>query len=236
MKVRALAIDVDGTMTEKDGTISFDAANATRWLEGRGYKILFVSGRSAQETYSLSAFVGTTPVVVGENGGVIQRGPDHFRIIGNKTNPLLAYDFLSKRIPEVELLPVTPRFTEVILDRTFSVEDAMGIVEESGIPVSLVDSKYSYHLAQKGVNKASGLAIALSSIGIVPDECIAIGDSVTDVPLFEICGYSIALKNAEDDVKAKAKFITKNEMGSGTVEALDHVAEQLLKIGMDTGR
>ncbi len=231
MHVRALAIDVDGTMTENGGTINFEAASAARWMENRGHKIIFVSGRSAQETYSLATYIGTTRVVVGENGGVIQVGPDQFRVIGNKANPLSAYEYLSRRIEDVELMPVTPRFTEVILERSFDIETGVKHLKESRIPVSLVDSKYSYHLAQNGLSKASGLSVALKVLGIDSDDCIAIGDSVTDVSLFRMCGYSIALGNADEEVKEKASFATDRKMGSGTVEALDHIAEQFLTIG-----
>lgn len=235
MHVRALAIDVDGTMTENGGTINFEAASGARWMENRGHKVIFVSGRSAQETYSLAIYVGTTRVVVGENGGVIQVGPDQFRIIGNKANPLSAYEYLSRRIEGVELMPVTPRLTEVILERTFDIEKGENHLKESKIPVSLVDSKYSYHLAQSGITKASGLSVALEFLGIDSDDCIAIGDSVTDVSLFSMCGYSIALGNADEDVKEKASFVTKKKMGGGAVEALDHVAEQFLTIGKGNG-
>ncbi len=233
MRVRALAIDVDGTMTENDGTLNFEAASGARWMENRGHKIIFVSGRSAQETYSLATYIGTTRVVVGENGGVIQLGPNQFRVIGNKANPLSAYEYLSQKIEGVELMPVTPRLTEIILERTFDIEKGVNHLIESRIPVSLVDSKYSYHLAQRGLTKASGLSIALEYLGIDPEECVAIGDSVTDVSLFSICGYSIALGNADEEVKEKASFATDRKMGSGAVEALDHVAERFLMIGRD---
>lgn len=41
------------------------------------------------------------------------------------------------------------------------------------------------------------------SNSITPDECIAVGDGSTDIPLFEFCGKSIAL-NASANVQRKA--------------------------------
>lgn len=38
---------------------------------------------------------------------------------------------------------------------------------------------------------------------ITPDECIAVGDGITDIPVFEYCGKSIAI-NAPLDVKMRA--------------------------------
>ena len=44
-----------------------------------------------------------------------------------------------------------------------------------------------------------------SQFGILPDECVAVGDGVTDIPLFEYCGKSVAV-NTSDHVSQKASF------------------------------
>ena len=72
--------------------------------------------------------------------------------------------------------------------------------------------------------------MALEIVGIKPEESIAIGDSETDVPLFDVCGYSIALGNAEDHVKASAKHSVKSNNGNGLVEALDYLAYNFLGV------
>lgn len=233
MKVKCFAIDVDGTMTEDGGKLHLEAVNATRWLENQGYNVIFVSGRSAQETFSLAVYAGTTRVVVGENGGVLQSSPNKVTLIGDKTYPLLAYDYLSSRMDGVNLMDVNPRVTEVVLERSFDIEKGKEILEESKLPVGLVDSKYSFHITEKGLDKAKGLRVALQLLKLNPSDCVAIGDSETDVPLFRMCGYSIAVGNASDEVKAEASFSTPIEMGRGTVRAIEHVTEKFLKIGLE---
>ena len=53
------------------------------------------------------------------------------------------------------------------------------------------------------------------------------GDSETDVPLFKMAGYSIAVGNAFDDVKSHAKMVVSSHAGDGVIEALDMIAPNL---------
>jgi len=126
--------------------------------------------------------------------------------------------------------PVFTRMTEVVLERTFDTTIAAQMLKESNLPVIISDSKFAYHLNHESINKSVGFNVALELLGIEPKESIAIGDSETDVPLFNVCGYSIAMGNAGDDVKASAKHSVKNNDGNGLVEALDHIAWNFLGV------
>jgi len=57
-----------------------------------------------------------------------------------------------------------------------------------------------------------------------PKEAVAIGDSETDVPMYDICGCSIALDHAEENVKSKADHVVGGREGTGLIEAIDYVA------------
>lgn len=228
MEVRGFAVDVDGTITEDGGMVNLEAAYALRWLERLGYRVILVSGRSAWEALTLSIFLGTTRVVVGENGGVVAYSPLDLVLLADISHSLTAYDYLSKKIPKVRKKLVFPRFTEVVLQRTFDVNEGRKILSEGGLPVTLYDSKYGYHLTHELVNKGRGLRVAAKHLGLNTQQMIAIGDSEIDIPMFSVCGYSIALGNAADDVKEKAQFSVVHSMGYGLVEALQHVTEKFL--------
>lgn len=233
MQVKAFVIDLDGTMTENGGTINLDAAFATKWLQNAGYRVIFVSGKSAGEVFALATFLGTSNVAVGENGGVVQVGPNELILLGDKTEPLAAYGYLTERIKEAKLKPVYPRLTEIVLERTFDFEMGRRILVESKLPVAFYDSLYGYHITLKGIDKATGLKLALRYISVKPENCVAIGDSQTDIPMFRMCGYSIAVGNASDDVKAEARFSTFSKDGEGCVEAVEYVAERFLKVRLE---
>ena len=230
MEVKAFVIDLDGTMTDVSGKLNLDAAYATKWLHSLGHEIIFVSGKSSQEVFALASFLGTTKVAVGENGGVVQTGPNDLVLLGDKTYPLAAYGYLAERLKNVKLKSVYPRFTEVVLERTFDFNKGLDILEESKYPVYLSDSLYGYHIALRGIDKAKGLKAVLKYVKVDPENCVAIGDSQTDIPMFRMCGYSMAVGNATDAVKAEAKFSTYAENGDGVFEALEYVAERFLKV------
>jgi hypothetical protein len=124
----------------------------------------------------------------------------------------------------VQMKPVFNRLTEVVLCRTFDISEGNKILEENNLNLSLSDSKYAYHINEKGVNKGVGLLEALKILNLDPQETVAIGDSETDLPLFDICGCSIALNHAEDNVKSRATHVVRGTEGRGLVDAIDLVA------------
>jgi phosphoglycolate phosphatase len=223
--IKAFAIDIDGTLTENGGgIIHLPAVQNLRTLEKLGYKIIYVTGRSSVEAYILSVFTGTTKIAVGENGGVVTISPTEHIILGNKAECINGYRILSKKLENVKLKNVFDRLTEVVLERTFNIELGKQILQDTNMGVELTDSKYSFHINNIGINKATGLAKALDILKIKPSETVTIGDSETDIPLFQFCAFSIALNHADEEVKSKATYVVSQNSGKGLVEALDYIA------------
>ena len=201
-----------------------DGIATLRYLEFLGLKVIYVTGRASIEAYVLAVFGGTTLVAVGENGGAIMTAPDEHILLANKQNCLRGYEILKKNIEGVQMKPVFNRLTEVVLSRTFDVREGRKIFEENNLNLSLSDSKYAFHINEKGVDKGVGLLEALKILNLDPQEAVAIGDSETDLPLFDLCGCSIALHHAEDIVKTRATHVVRGTEGSGLVDAIDLVA------------
>lgn len=224
-KFKAFAVDIDGTLTENGGgAIHLAALAKLRHLEKLGYHVIYVSGRSSIEAYVLAVFGGTTKIAVGENGGAITIAPQEHRLLASKEKCMQGYNLLKKSLDGVEIKPVFPRMTEVVMQRTFDLTQGQKILEENNLELYLSDSKYAYHINEKGMNKATGLKAALQMLKLGPEQAVAIGDSDTDIPMFDACGYSIALGHAEENVKTSAKQVVKGREGTGLVEAIDLVA------------
>jgi len=229
MKVKAFAIDIDGTLTENGGgMLHLGSLSMLRTIEKLGYRVIFVTGRSSIEAYVLSVFAGTTKIAVGENGGVVTTSPQDHKLLADKSYSESAYEFLTARIKNVKIKPVFPRLTEIVLERTFDIATAAQVLKDSKLPVIITDSMYAYHLNHESINKSVGFRVALDMVNVKPEESVAIGDSETDVPLFDACGYSIALGNSSNEVKASAEHTVNGQNGNGLVEALDHVAYNFL--------
>ena len=231
MRQKIFAVDIDGTITENGGgRINLEALDALRHMERLGHKVVFVSGRSSVEGYVLSVFAGTSRIAVGENGGAITFGPSDHKLLGNKDDCLKAFEFIKSKIPEAKLKPVFPRMTEVVLERTFDLGIAKKIIIENNMPVELSDSQYAFHINSKGINKARGFAEVIKTLSVSYEDVISIGDSETDVPLFKIAGFSIALGNAAESVKSQATMSVLGKAGDGVIQALEQMTLKLSKV------
>jgi hypothetical protein len=228
--VKAFAVDIDGTLTENgEGMIHLPSVSKLRFLERSGYKILFVTGRSAAEAYILSTFCGTTRISVGENGGVVATGPDEFTVLGDRRSCLKGYDLLKEQISGVQIKPVFRRLSEIVLARTFDFQLGKSLLAKSGLSLYISDSNYAYHINQLGIDKAKGLAVALELLNIQPTEVVAIGDSQTDIPLFNMCGLSIALGHSDLSVKTNATYVVQGNSGIGLSNAIEYVSLHYLR-------
>lgn len=231
LKQKTFAVDIDGTITENGvGRINLDALSALRHLTKIGHNVIFVSGRSSIEGYLLSIFGGTTPIAVGENGGCITLGPTNHKLLGNKQECYQAFTVLKSKIDNVKEKNVFPRMTEVVLERTFDIDLANNFVSENNLPVSLSDSQYAYHINSSGIDKARGFEEVMKMYSITHNDVIAIGDSVTDIPLFKIAKTSVALGNSSEFVKSQASFSASAKSGDGLIEALDKLAPILSEV------
>jgi hypothetical protein len=227
---KILAVDIDGTITLNGwGTIHLDALKKLRSLKDNGHKIILVTGRSSVEGYLLSVFGGLTHLAVGENGGCITYGDEmKHKIIGSKAECVQALAFLQNRVDgNIKEKLVFPRMTEVVLERTFDINNAQMILDEEGLNVSLFDSGYAFHINSKGVDKGSGFLEALKMLDCNVDDAIAIGDSETDVPLFKTVSKNIAVQNSVPELKKIARIVTTKESGEGVLEGLDMISSDL---------
>jgi phosphoglycolate phosphatase (TIGR01487 family) len=230
-KFKVFAVDIDGTLTENGGgVISLPGLSKLRHLEKLGYNVIYVTGRSSIEAYVLAVFGGTTRIAVGENGGAITLAPQEHKLLANKDKCMEGYEVLRKNLDGVQVKPVFPRMTEVVMMRTFDLTQGQKILDENHLDLYLSDSKYAYHINENGMDKASGLKEALKILKAEPEETIAIGDSETDIPLFGLCGCSVALGHADNNVKERATHVVGGTEGVGLVEAIDLVALNYLGV------
>lgn len=231
MHPKIFAVNIDGAITENgSGQVNLDALEALRHMERLGHKVVFVSGRSSVEGYVLAVFAGTTRVAVGENGGAVTFGPSDHKLLGNKDECMKAFELLKSKIPQARIKPVFPRMTEVVLERTFNIDIAKKIIIENNMPVELSDSLYAFHINSRGINKAKGFNEVIKMLSTSNDDVISIGDSETDVPMFKISGFSIALGNSTERVKSQATMSVSGKAGNGVIQALEYMSLKLSKV------
>lgn len=65
-------------------------------------------------------------------------------------------------------------------------------------------------IADPRVGKGSAVAHLASTLGIRPEEIVAVGDGMNDLDMIEMAGCGVAMGNARDGLKQAAKRVTKS--------------------------
>lgn len=86
------------------------------------------------------------------------------------------------------------------------------------ISISRSGERY-VEIVDSSVNKASGLEILANHLGISMDEVVCFGDADNDIPMLKAAGMSVAVANANENVKKIAKMITDTNDNGGVLKA-----------------
>jgi phosphoglycolate phosphatase (TIGR01487 family) len=217
-KLKAVALDVDGTITDETRRVCVNAVNAIYRAENGGIPIIFVTGNVLCVAKALSIFLGTTGGLVAENGGVIESGIRN-KILGNVKECEDAYEFLKSKFDVTRRVLSDDRVSEVAIERTIPVELVREAVKDFNVVV--YDSKFAIHLTDPLVDKGSSLEMVCSDLGLKTDEILAIGDGENDIEFLRVAGVKVAVNNADENLKDIADYITVKSYGDGVAEAME---------------
>lgn len=215
-KPKAIAIDIDGTLTDKRRAINCRAVEALRKLK---IPVILATGNVSCFARAVAKMVGVSDIVICENGGVVRFSYDGEDIIlGKKEKCIRALEELKKHF-SIELLDFEFRKSEVCMRRSFDIQKAKDLLK--GFDVKLLDSGFAYHIVDSAVSKGKALEFIADRIGIDPKDFAVIGDSENDVEMFNVAGFRIAVANASVNLKKLADLVTPSNDGDGVVEALE---------------
>lgn len=102
---------------------------------------------------------------------------------------------------------------ESMLEKPFILTLAVNHPDENLCIAEVTNSK---------VNKGNAIEKILEHYNEESFNAIGVGDSANDIPMFEVCGTSIAMGNAADEAKEKADYITTDILDDGIYNAFKH--------------
>jgi len=214
-KPKAIAVDIDGTITNKKRAINCRAVEALRRLR---IPVVLATGNISCFARATAKLIGVSDVVICENGGVVRFSYDGEDVVlGDKKKCLRAVRILENYF-DVELLDDEYRRSEVCLRRTFPIESAREILPED---VKIVDSGFAYHIMDANVSKGKALEFIANRLEIDIKDFVAIGDSENDIEMLQVSGFGVAVANADLKLKEVADLVTSKPNGDGVVEALE---------------
>ncbi len=221
--IRALAVDIDGTLSDQNRVLCPVALQALRGLK---VPVVLSTGNTHCFTRTVSVLLGTPHIFIAENGGVLSHSEDETEILADKKICEDAFQKLAAEFPLKRYSSGRYRFTDISLQRNFDVAAAERRVRELGLNVQLIDTTYAVHIKDRRVDKGTGLRRIAERMQIELSEFAAIGDSNSDLPMYRIAGFRASVGNAGSELKQISDYVAKSQYGDGFAEIIDYMNEK----------
>lgn len=88
--------------------------------------------------------------------------------------------------------------------------------------VALCDTTW-IDIMNKGVDKGAAMLLLGQTLGILPAQMMAFGDSYNDIPMLETVKYSYVVKNAPADMRKYARFLAESNDDHGVLKVMDEI-------------
>ena len=221
--IRALAVDIDGTLSDRNRVLCPAAVQALRSLL---VPVVLSTGNTHCFTRTVSILLGTPRIFIAENGGVLSHSDDEMEILADKKICEDAFQKLAAEFPLQRYNSGRYRLTDISLQRNFDVPAAARRAQELGLPVQLIDTTYAVHIKDKRVDKGTGLSRIAERMQIDLSEFAAIGDSNSDLPMFQLAGFRASVGNASPELKQISDYVARADYGNGFAEIINYMNEQ----------
>lgn len=109
---------------------------------------------------------------------------------------------------------------DILLSGRAALKDMAGITIVSS-------AKNNFEILNSESSKGNAVEFIANSLNIPLDDVMAIGDNFNDISMFEKVKYSVAMGNAEEDVKKVCKFITLENDDNGVAHAINEHLKNL---------
>lgn len=222
MEIKLLVFDLDDTIAETGKEVLAEHVEIMRRVEEAGVHIAICSGKP---TYYLCGFMRQIglkePVLIGENGGVVQFGvdlpPERYYILPYSVEAARSIEHLKEKIMEIlpqmffqpNLVGLTP------FPKNREEYDAIArLIREEKDQLKDVDIYQHFDcfdIMPSGIDKGSGLKYLGGLLKISPEEMMVAGDGINDYPMFSYAGTSLGI-HLEEPEKVSMNFQDNHEM------------------------
>ena len=207
--LKLAVFDLDGTLAATGKAVEPDTVELLRKLEEQGVRIAVCSGKPTYYLCGVLRQIGLkAPILVGENGAVIQFGVDlppreyrvlpysdaareGIRLLRREIDAVLPDMWYQPNVTGLTPFPAKAEEFEIIADCV-----------ERNRPLLADVEVYRYHdafdITPRGNNKGTGVAYLADWLGVTPEETAAVGDGVNDYPMFAWAGLALGVGVADE--------------------------------------
>ncbi|MCZ8511825.1 HAD family hydrolase [Paenibacillus filicis] len=227
MSYKLIAVDMDGTLLNKNKDISEENIRAIREASELGIKVILSTGRPIGEVRSYARKLQLDLPLVVNNGSEIWSNPDklHQRYELEPEHMIEMFELIGKYGEDLNYWAHT---VEGLITRANHPEDIRKVrwlqfaiqskdVSRLSEIRQRLDAWRRFELSNShisnvecnppGISKASGLREVCAMLGIEASDTVAIGDSLNDIPMIRFAGLGVAMGNAQEPVKLAADIV-----------------------------
>jgi hydroxymethylpyrimidine pyrophosphatase-like HAD family hydrolase len=213
MKLKALALDYDGTIAE-DGRLDPAVRRALERARLAGLAVLIVTGRIIGELRQCAGDLTFADAIVGENGAVITFPRSGRSTALHEPPPPAFLDGLSERNVEF-------KSGEVVVEADASAAPmALELIRQLELPLAILFNRGRMMILPQAISKATGFAVALDAFRLSPHNVLAIGDAENDHELLRSAEVGVAVEWGSAALKSMADEVLP---GKGPAAVADYI-------------
>ncbi len=264
-QVKLIAMDMDGTLLDRQGNIFKENVEALKEAKKRGVAFAICSGRYPENASFVVLDSGLSCPVIGTNGAEILETPlgkvlfshDMDKKAAKEVNDVLLsfnasyFTFGHKLIttssqdarhhselhqgeflreqgairfchgPEAILNSLEEGIAKFFVSDTGNLKEIYDALSKIDHIVLTRSSPINIEVMPVGVDKGTGVLELATHLGIKMEEVMALGDQENDLPMLERVGFGVAMGNAPQYVKDKARYQTLPYDQAGVAHAIE---------------
>ncbi|MEH7073217.1 Cof-type HAD-IIB family hydrolase [Neobacillus drentensis] len=238
VEIKLVALDMDGTLLNKQGQVSEANRHAIQAAKDKGIIVVLSTGRSLTtsrehaDSLELNSYLVTVngSEIWDENRELVQRNlvkSEHiewmwelsqqhntqFWAISTERN------FHNEMPEDIHRLEWMKFGFNIDDDNTRAI--IMKELQDKGEFELSNSTLKNIEVNLAGINKAKGLELVCSRLGLEMKDVMAVGDSLNDLAMIKAAGMGVAMGNAQDLVKESADWVTATNEEDGVAKAID---------------
>ena len=239
--IRAAVVDLDGTLIGPNEAISDRVARAVSQLCAE-LPLCIATGREPADVLRFARQLGLTEPQISDGGATILDPASGQALWTSPLGPVKAQEIINAlqvvgtafiathpegSITSISQLPHWNLTRVFALDLEEPEADALVDRFSSNRDLHVVKVILPYNglwavdFTHSGVNKAAAAVELSRMIGVDTGSMVAAGDSYNDMPLLQLCGLSIAMGNAPEELKAIADYVAPTVEEDGLAVAIE---------------
>jgi hypothetical protein len=223
MRYVCLTCDYDGTIA-RNGRVAQTTLQALEKVRSSGRRLILATGRELDDLIAVFPEVSLFERIVAENGGLLYRP-------ASKEQVLLADPPPAEFVQELARRGVEPLSVGRCVVATWHPHETtvLEVIHTMSLELQIIFNKNAVMVLPSGINKGTGLRVALNELGLSPHNVVGVGDAENDHAFLGLCECGVAVGNALPALKERADWVTAHSHGAGVEEVIQALLQNDLR-------